>query len=373
MRLTKDRASAVVDTRYAREMLEASDRAQAGNPESEQVWLLLVDEIAPDPDQPRRHFDTLALQELAEDIQQRGVLEPILVMRHGRGYRIIVGERRWRASKIAGNPRIPCIIREMEPEAIQEAQLVENVLRQGLNDVERGMALRRLYETLKERDRDTTWEKVAARVGLSRMRIHHLHSLSLLPERVVELIQSRRLSGSHGVELARLHDYPETMVALAETASRPSDGKGPYALTVNEIRERINEALLTLGNQNAVVGAAPAAPAGLRRIPSERLERRARELALSVTSEVTEETRSALLMCATEILRVLGVDDAAVKSTLQMARPGLDRGSGTGADFVKSTLHNRDRDTGEPPTSPPLGEEKRTDPRTYKNTEDAPL
>jgi ParB family chromosome partitioning protein len=244
MRLNKERVSHVVDTDFGQRMLGESDRAQAGNAQEEQVWRLLVDEIDPDPDQPRRHFDEAALNDLAADIARRGVLQPILVRPVGDRYRIVVGERRWRATKIAGKPRIPCLVRAMEPRQVREAQLVENVIRQGISDVERGIALRQLYETRKAEDRKVTWESIAQTVGLTRMRINHLHNLSLLPEPIVEMIQTRRLSGSHGVELARLQERrPELLLPLAEECCRPETGTSTYGVSVAALRQRITEVL----------------------------------------------------------------------------------------------------------------------------------
>ncbi len=293
MRLNKDRVGKLVGASFGKEMLEASDRAQAGNPESEQVWLLLTEEVQPDPEQPRRHFDEAALTALAEDISRRGVLEPLLVRRVGGGYRIIVGERRWRASKLAGKVRVPCLVRDWSEDEVREAQLVENVLRQDLNDIERGLALRQLYESLKATDGSVTWEKVALRVGLTRMRIHHLYSLSLLPEEIVGLIQSRRLSGSHGIELSRLSERPEEMVGLAREASRAPGSKGGYSLSVAQVRERIGGLL----NQ--------ATPSPLRRVAPERLERHASELLASLRPDLPADTRNALRQKVQAILQAL--------------------------------------------------------------------
>lgn len=313
MRLNKARVGQVVGADFGREMLEASDRAQAGNPASEQVWQLLLSEVEPDPNQPRRHFDETSLRELAEDIEIRGVLEPILVRQVEEHYQIIVGERRWRASKLAGKARIPCIVREMSAEDIREAQLVENILRQDINDIERGLALRNLYESLKATDKEITWEKVAARVGLTRMRIHNLYSLSLLPPVIIEMIQSRRLSGSHGVELSRLSEHPEVMIGIAESACRLEGSKGAYALSVAQVREHVNQALNQVTEKPK------------RRIPAERIEQRALELVSSLRPNLPTATREVLRRQAQMILSFLGEadhqpednPDESVKLTLQ--------------------------------------------------------
>lgn len=298
MKLDKARVAAVVDTQFGRDMLIEGDRAQAGNSEKEQVWNLLVDEIEPDPEQPRRHFDAVALQELADDIGRRGVLQPLVVrLLPGESvrYRIIVGERRWRASKIAGKPRVPCLIREMEPGDVRQAQLVENVVREGLSDVERGISLRTLYDEVKRTDPKVTWEDVARRVGLSRVQIHLLSRLSHLPEEIITMINAGRLSGSHGVELGRLNGSGDAQKALAEEAARVAKSS-PYGLSVTALRRRV-DALLQDSHGMAVRRRSP--------LTEERLAERAEELSANLRANLTQEVRNRLRQTAEDILRFL--------------------------------------------------------------------
>ena len=298
MKLDKARVAAVVDTQFGRDMLIEGDRAQAGNSEKEQVWNLLVDEIEPDPEQPRRHFDTVALQELADDIGRRGVLQPLVVrLLPGESvrYRIIVGERRWRASKIAGKPRVPCLIREMEPGDVRQAQLVENVVREGPSDVERGISLRTLYDEVKRTDPKVTWEDVARRVGLSRVQIHLLSRLSHLPEEIITMINAGRLSGSHGVELGRLNGSGDAQKALAEEAARVAKSS-PYGLSVTALRRRV-DALLQDSHGMAVRRRSP--------LTEEKLAERAEELSANLRANLTQEVRNRLRQTAEDILRFL--------------------------------------------------------------------
>ena len=298
MKLDKARVAAVVNTQFGRDMLIEGDRAQAGNAEKEQVWNLLVDEIEPDPEQPRRHFNAVALQELADDIARRGVLQP-LVVRLLPGdpvrYRIIVGERRWRASKIAGKPRVPCLIRVMDPGEVRQAQLVENVVREGLSDVERGIALRTLYEEVKRTDPKTTWEDVARRVGLSRVQIHLLSRLSHLPEEIVVMINTGRLSGSHGVELGRLNGQREAQTGLASEAARATEAS-PYGLSVTALRRRV-DALLQDSHGMAVRRRSS--------LTEEKLVERAEELSSNLRPNLTQDVRDRLRRTAEDILRFL--------------------------------------------------------------------
>lgn len=322
MRLDKGKVASVVGTEFGQRMLEESDRAQAGNPEKDQIWTLLVDEIDPDPDQPRRHFDEGALQDLAADIARRGVLQPILVQRSGGDrYRIIVGERRWRASKMAGKPRIPCIIKEMDASEVRQAQLVENVIRQGISDIERGLALRQLYDTRKAADRKATWETIAQTVGLTRMRINHLYNLSLLPPAIVDMIQAGRLSGSHGVELARLNGQPEQQEALARQACRSGVGTTAYGMSVAQLRERISEAL----GSDTARSRIPRAPAPLS---PQQIAERGQDLTKALRPDLPPDVRQRLRETAEHILRFLDQEPESVKSTLQRRKQKISEDEG---------------------------------------------
>ena len=227
----------------AASLLNEGDLAHAGV--ASDARDLLLDEIMPDPAQPRRHFDTGDLQALADDIARRGVLQPILVRppaTPGQAYRLVAGERRWRAARLAGKVRIPARVRSLTDEEVQAAQLAENVLRAELTDIEKGRALRRLYDLRKSQNPKTTWEDIAAEVGLGRSRIHDLFHLAELPESIASLIESGRLSGSHGIMLQRAKGRLESdeLLELAEQAARPSERRaGSYGLSVSEVRERL--------------------------------------------------------------------------------------------------------------------------------------
>jgi ParB/RepB/Spo0J family partition protein len=230
-------------------LLEEGDRAHAGIPTDARN--LLLSEIEPDPLQPRRHFTPNELSDLADDITRHGVLQPILVrppLEGEKKYRLVSGERRWRAAKMAGIPRIPVRVREMSDEEVRAAQLSENILRANLSDIEKGIALRDLYEMRKQSRQKVTWEDIASEVGLGRARINDLFHLASLPTPIAELIETGRLSGSHGIALQRaLEALGEAeIVRLGETASRPLGRKvGGYGLSVADLREEIQR--LTLG------------------------------------------------------------------------------------------------------------------------------
>ena len=297
MRLDKNRVASLIDANYGSQMLREGDRAQAGNSEKDQIWSLLLTEIEPDPNQPRRYFDEKALKDLADDIERRGVLQPILVRQIGEKYQIIVGERRWRASQIANKTRVPCIIKEMTIAEIRQAQLVENIIRQGISDIERGQALHLLYEEMKNHDRKVTWEHVSQMVGISRMRINHLYNLSKLPQEIIEMIQQRRLSGSHGVELTRIEAYPEKQIQIAEESCRIESGTGNYLLSVSEVRKRISTILET---PHPVRPRSPLSP--------DQVHTHTQDLSCSLRPDLPKETLEELKEMAQHILRFLDQD-----------------------------------------------------------------
>ena len=224
-------------------LLEEGDKAHAGI--SSDARDLLLDEIEPDALQPRRHFDEAELRVLADDIARRGVLQPILVrppLEAGGRYRLVAGERRWRAAGMAGKVRIPARVRVLNDQEARGAQLVENVMRAALSDIEKGQALRSLYELRKEENRKTTWEDVAEEVGLARSRINELFQLAQLPEPIANLIASGRLSGSHGIALQRAAEELDAAAALElayEAARSDTRRSGSYGLSVAQLRRRL--------------------------------------------------------------------------------------------------------------------------------------
>lgn len=151
-----------------------------------------LDRIVPDPDQPRRTFDTERLEELAASISTEGVLQPIAVrFDDDLGHYVIVhGERRWRASKLAGLRSIPAVVREVPAERRLVQQLMENVVRDDLNAVDRAAALRALRSQLGE----PSWDIVAEAVGIKRSRLFQLLGTEKLPAAVQEDIRSGVLS-----------------------------------------------------------------------------------------------------------------------------------------------------------------------------------
>jgi ParB family transcriptional regulator, chromosome partitioning protein len=164
---------------------------------------LPVDLIAPNPNQPRRHFDEETLQGLATSVQERGVLQPVLVRRRpGGSYELLAGERRWRAARIAGLETIPAVIGEHEDAESLELGLIENMVRDDLNPIEEARACAALVEEF-----GVAREDVARRIGRSRSALSNLTRLLDLPEDVLELIERGSLSEGHGRALLMAEDH----------------------------------------------------------------------------------------------------------------------------------------------------------------------
>lgn len=159
-----------------------------------------IGQIDANPNQPRREFDPEALQELANSIQQLGIVQPITLRETNDGrYQIIAGERRWRASQIAGLTAIPAYIRTIDDENVMEMALVENIQREDLNPIEIALAYQHLLETS-----NMTQEKVAERVGKSRAAVTNFLRLLKLPAQVQMALQKKDIDQGHARALLSL-------------------------------------------------------------------------------------------------------------------------------------------------------------------------
>ncbi len=166
---------------------------------------LEIGRISPNPDQPRSHFDEDALNELAESIADRGVLQPILVRPNGDGYQIIAGERRWRAAQRARMHKIPAIVRESDDDSTAELALIENIQREDLNALEEADGYRALIER-----HGHNQESVARIVHKSRSHVTNLLRLLKLPESVQQMLLRGDISMGHARAIANVDD-PESL------------------------------------------------------------------------------------------------------------------------------------------------------------------
>lgn len=175
------------------------------------VTTLRIGEIEPKKDQPRKAFESEALSELAESIAAHGVLQPIIVRRLDSGfYQIIAGERRWRASKMAGLTEVPVVIMDIDDAEAAQIALIENIQREDLNAVEEALAYRALIA-----DFSLTQEEVAQRVGKSRSAITNSLRLLDLPDDVAALLRDGEISAGHAKALLGLKDV-DSMIILAK-------------------------------------------------------------------------------------------------------------------------------------------------------------
>jgi ParB family chromosome partitioning protein len=162
-----------------------------GQEESKTILYCGIEEIAPNRSQPRKHFDESKLQELAESIKEKGILEPLIVRRVDRGYELIVGERRWRAAQKAGLKEVPVLVKEVEETDVLEISLIENLQREDLNPLEEAEAFRRLTEEF-----HISQGELSTRIGKDRTTITNtIRLLKLPPEVKNQLLQNRITSG----------------------------------------------------------------------------------------------------------------------------------------------------------------------------------
>ncbi|NBC37965.1 ParB/RepB/Spo0J family partition protein [Novosphingobium sp. FSY-8] len=170
---------------------------------------LAVADITPDPDQPRRHFDDSALDELAASIAARGVIQPIIVRPKGTGYMLVAGERRWRAAQRAQLHEIPALIRDLTDREVMALALIENLQREDLNPIEEARAYQRLAES-----ESMTQADIAKMVDKSRSHVANIQRLLSLPEAVIRMVEEAELSMGHARALIGC-DAAETLAAQA--------------------------------------------------------------------------------------------------------------------------------------------------------------
>lgn len=200
------------------------------NNEGQEQLMLPVDQIRPNPYQPRKVFDKEALQELSESIQQHGVFTPILVKKSISGYELVTGERRLRASKMAGLDTIPAILVDFDDQQMMEIALLENVQREDLNIIEEAKAYDQLIKRL-----NYTQEQLAHRIGKSREHITNTLRLLKLPEDVQNYVVAKQLSMGHVRALLGLKDED-----MMRKVARQAIAQGMSVRKVEQLVKSIN-------------------------------------------------------------------------------------------------------------------------------------
>lgn len=177
---------------------------------NEEIVEIPLSELRSNPYQPRKNFDDNALQELANSIKEHGIFQPIIAKKSIKGYEIIAGERRVKASILAGKTTIPAIIRDFSDQDMMEIALLENLQRENLNALEEAMAYKKLLDEL-----HLTQESLAERLGKSRSHITNMLGLLTLPEEVKDMIMDGKISMSHARVLSKI-DNNEKIKELAD-------------------------------------------------------------------------------------------------------------------------------------------------------------
>lgn len=198
--------------------------------ESPGISELKVNDIEPNREQPRKHFDQEKLQSLAESIAQHGVVQPIIVKKKDKGYSIIAGERRWRAAKLAGLKTIPAIVKDLSSRDTMEIALIENIQREDLNPIEEAEAYQKLME-----EHGLTQEIVSKLVGKSRAAVANSVRLLTLSNKVKEMLVGEILTPGHARTLIMIEDE-EKQARLADTIVEKN-------LNVRETEKLVNEQL----------------------------------------------------------------------------------------------------------------------------------
>jgi ParB family chromosome partitioning protein len=187
-------------------LIDTGDVQTQGSSNLNEIEISLIE---PNPNQPRREFDKEALQELANSISEVGIIQPITLRQvEGGKYQIIAGERRWRASQLAGLTRIPAYIRTVEDEGVMEMALVENIQREDLNAIEVALAYQHLAETT-----GMTQEMISKRVGKSRAAVTNYLRLLKLPAQVQMALKNHEIDMGHARALLSI-ESPSTQIKL---------------------------------------------------------------------------------------------------------------------------------------------------------------
>lgn len=204
--------------------LESFEKTVYETATNEEIININLDELRPNPYQPRKVFKDEALEELSASIKEHGVFQPIIVKKSIKGYEIIAGERRVRASKLAGLETIPAIIRNLNDEQMMEIALLENLQRENLNCVEEAEAYKTMIERL-----NLTQDELSNKVGKSRSYITNILGLLRLPAEVQKMIANNEISMGHARVLSKLDDNDK----IIELAHQIVDNK----TTVRELEE----------------------------------------------------------------------------------------------------------------------------------------
>ncbi len=215
--LGKGFAALLQDTQEDYSKFSFESLGEEGEEIKNSVVEINIDSIEANPDQPRKIFDPTSLQELADSIALHGVIMPIVVNKKGNKYMIIAGERRWRASRLAGLKTVPTIVKEYTERQVKEISLIENLQREDLNPIEAANAMKLLME-----EYNITQEELAERIGKSRSAIANTLRLLTLDQGVIDLVATNQLSQGHARALITLPKNEQLNIAKKAVSQRMS-------------------------------------------------------------------------------------------------------------------------------------------------------
>lgn len=248
------------------DILDEINNNDKSSSKDKDVVLIPIKDIRKNPYQPRKSFDQEALNELSESIKNHGIFNPIIVRKSLSGYDLIAGERRLRASKLAGLNEIPCIVVEIDDKGMMEVSLLENIQREDLNIVEEARGYNQLIDKL-----DYTQEDLAKRVGKSRSHITNILRILKLPNSILNLLEENKITFGHARALLNVEnkDYQEELAkkivkeglsvrqveSLSKIKPKTKNGKltNPYLEDVRKTLERKYSTSVKLTNKTITI------------------------------------------------------------------------------------------------------------------------
>jgi len=186
-------------------LLSADDRIENLSP----------DKLQPNPNQPRKHFDQAALQELADSIKRHGIVQPLVATPNGKNYLIIAGERRWRAAQLAKLTSVPVIVRQRQELEQLEIALIENVQRVDLSPLEQALSIERLHQQF-----NLSYDEIAQRLGKATSTVNNIVRLLRLPEAARQALAGAKISEGHARAILALKDDPTRQTYLLQTITQ---------------------------------------------------------------------------------------------------------------------------------------------------------
>jgi len=179
--------------------------------DSEKVQKVSLDSLVPNPDQPRQHFDAGALDELAQSIKQYGIVQPLVATPDGKNYKIIAGERRWRAARLAGLKQVPVIVRTSKELEQLEIAIIENVQRVDLSPLEQAVSIERLHQQF-----SSSYDQIAKRLGKANSTVVNIVRLLQLPDEAKEALLKKEITEGHARQILALKESPEKQAELLD-------------------------------------------------------------------------------------------------------------------------------------------------------------